>query len=132
LAIGAVRLGWQAPYLGLTAALFAALDGWFLSVMVRLIRQEGRAKRLFEEGRALRGRVVRFAGFDRPVPPSSWEGTGSCLYAVALEYSFRTPEGREVVRKESRFAEDLKGQPLPVPGTPVLVMYLDDEHYEVL
>ena len=28
--------------------------------------------------------------------------------------------------------EDLKGQPLPVPGTPVLVMYLDDEHYEVL
>jgi hypothetical protein len=112
--------------------LLAALDGWFLAVVIRFARQEGRAKRLFEKGQMLQGTVVRCAGYDQPFPPSTWEGTGSFVYAIRLEYSFRTPVGREVIRTEGRLAEDMQGQPLPEPGTPVLVMYLDDENYEVL
>jgi hypothetical protein len=129
---GIVHVGWQAPGLWPTAALLAALDGWFFRVMIRLARAEERAKRLYEQGQTLRGTVVRCFAFDQSIPPSSWEGSPESHPMLALEYSFRTPAGREIVHKEQRFAEDVKGQPLPEPGTPVLFMYLDDAHYEIL
>src|SRR5262249_16803471 len=129
---GCIQVGWQQPYLWPTAILFAALDGWFLRLLIRLIREETRAKRLFEKGRTLPGTVIHCVGYGQPFPPSCWEGTGTSSYAIRLEYAFRTPGGREVVQTEGRLAEDLKGQPLPEPGTPVFVIYLDDEHSEVL
>src|SRR5262249_47003534 len=91
LVLGGIHVGRQAPYIWPTAILFAALDGWFLCVIVRLDRSEGRAKRLFETGQTLHGSVVRCTGFDQFSAPSSWEATGEYIYSIALEYSFRTP-----------------------------------------
>ncbi len=129
----AIHLGWEGFYAWLMAILLAAVDGSLLWVMIRLVRQENHAKRLFDKGQTLRGGLVSCAGYEQPSPPPSWESSsGSSVYVVSLTYSFRTPDGREIVKREQWCSDERRGKPLPEPGTPVLVQYLDDEQYEML
>src|SRR5262245_23179679 len=52
---GLIHRGGELPFLWPTAAIFLSLDAWFLRVMIRLARQEAKAKRLFDQGQTLRG-----------------------------------------------------------------------------
>jgi hypothetical protein len=46
---------------------------------------------------------------------------------VVITYSFQTPNGRTLTRKQSHLRNDLRNTPLPTVGTPVSILYADDD-----
>ncbi len=52
---------------------------------------------------------------------------------ITLRYHFLSPtSGQEIVNKSSTVRNDLTESTLPPPGTPVAILYADDQHYRVL
>lgn len=51
-----------------------------------------------------------------------------------VDYRLVSPESRKELlgKVPGIFRHDLEGQPLPPPGTPVAILYLNDETYDVL
>jgi hypothetical protein len=49
-------------------------------------------------------------------------------FELEARFGFRSPQtGKWIEGKDSQTRKDLEGKPLPSPGTPVHVLYLDDK-----
>ncbi|HEX8202820.1 MAG TPA: hypothetical protein VF590_20250 [Isosphaeraceae bacterium] len=87
-------------------------------------------RRLLRHGQILEGSLIRCSGGE--TYSIAGESEAVYYYEVKAEYHFTTPRGREVVGKETGSRCDLRDCPLPPPGNPVLILYLDDSHYRLL
>jgi hypothetical protein len=87
-----------------------------------LIRVRNRARRLARDGQALTGEVRDCTGRK--------QRKGG--YIVELRFAFREPGGQDLEAAEEAERRDLLGQPLPLPGTPVVVLFVDEKCYQVL
>ena len=114
------------PYLGGTVALTIACVHFLIWKVKSVIARE----RLVHKGKVLSGRIVRCSGSMRVV--AGEDGASDRAYFVTIEYRFLSPQGREIMSECERDREDLLNLPLPVEGTAVLVLYLDDNNYALL
>jgi hypothetical protein len=73
-------------------------------------------------GRLLPGRVIRASG----------QRGGKNMWNVTIHYEFDSPEGGRMERKTTRARNDLRKKPLPKPGTPVAVLYLNPNRIRLL
>jgi hypothetical protein len=73
-----------------------------------------RRARLAERRSYLRGRVVR--GRAEAARGRWW---------LSIDYEFTTPDGQPMKNSAAAEREDLRGQPPPEPGTPVLIAFRD-------
>jgi hypothetical protein len=85
------------------------------------VRQLRPLRRLTREGRTLCGDIVECSGRS--------QGDD---YQVTLAYRFTDPNGNEIANRAEAVRDDLKGAVLPVPGTPVMVYFVDSKTYAVL
>jgi hypothetical protein len=53
-------------------------------------------------------------------------------HCLRAKFQLTTPAGRFLQKEQRATRNDLKDQPLPQPGTPVVVMYLNDGNYRAL
>ncbi len=51
---------------------------------------------------------------------------------IIVEYQVQSPSGATLAGRQKRHRQDLHGQPIPPPGTPVRVLYADDDVYVML
>lgn len=80
-------------------------------------------RKLAQKGQRLEGEIIRCSGYK--------DSDGD--FTVALRYGFRSPQtGMRIEGKDTQIRKDLKGEPLPPPGTAVHILHLDDETYMVL
>jgi hypothetical protein len=97
----------------------------FLAVVLMLlyiiVRQWRRNQRLVQEGQLIVGKIVEIRG-------SHVKGG----YQVSITYNFRSPEGREMSRKESLLRNDLRTGLLPKAGTQLAVVYVNDRLFRIL
>jgi hypothetical protein len=99
------------------------------------------AKRLNEDGLLVEGRLVR-AWYEVKKESLSSLADRSFTRTLNANYTFRTPMGHELsgkqVAKETVYANSLNDKqfllnaPLPPNGTPVYVLYADDNNYVML
>lgn len=85
------------------------------------LRTRARNRRLEHEGQFIAGKITETNGM------SMKSG-----YQVTLTYTFISPEGSSLTRKESAIRNDLRKKALPAIGTPVAVVYADEKVYRVL
>jgi hypothetical protein len=91
--------------------------------LMRSIASLGNDRRLRQSGRQLAGTLIR---------AKTHKGSKGAI-SLEARYSFRSPaSGKQIEAKITRPRKDLKDAPLPAPGTPVAVLYVDDECYVVL
>jgi hypothetical protein len=57
---------------------------------------------------------------------------GPADFDVTIEYRFTTPDGITIHRTTKEVRNDLNGKQLPMPGTPVYVLYFNDREYYLL
>lgn len=96
----------------------------FVIVIVSNIRTANRMKRLAAEGKLLLGQASNVHG--RWVTSGSGKSRSSS-YKVSVTYRVRLPDGRVIQGSETATRSDLARRALPVPGTPVAVLYVSDE-----
>jgi hypothetical protein len=53
-------------------------------------------------------------------------------FFVNITYCFQNPLGETFTDKTSQMMNDLKNSPLPKPGDPLAVAYLDDKNFRLL
>lgn len=53
-------------------------------------------------------------------------------YGIDVQYSLQTPDGRSVTGRQTSICNHLRKQPLPPPGTPIAVVYVNDKLHEML
>jgi hypothetical protein len=104
-----------------TAAAFSALTGaLFVAVAAWLARTWLRQRRLASSGRKIDGVVVA-------ARVSRAKGN-----KIDLHYGLVTPDGREIEGQVTEFWDHPAGTPPPMPGTPLMVLYVDDRLHKVL
>jgi len=118
---------------GLVAGALVLPVGFIYSGIVGL-REVRRRAELYSRGQLLPGRVTGGAANDDyycdPSNPDAMpERTGA--YFVTVWYYFQTPAGRRLEDK-ARAVYQERPRPWPEGETPVVILYLDDECYEVL
>lgn len=86
-----------------------------------VLRQRRRNKRLEEEGQFVTGKLSKVSG-----------GRVRGGYQVNIEYTFVSPNGTDLKRKESHIRNDLDRDLLPQTGTSVMVVYVNDRLFRVL
>jgi len=87
------------------------------------LRQYFRMKFLERNGKLLHGQIIRST--------SSTDSDGDL--SLKVEYAFYVVESKNRITKtESAQRNDLKGNPLPAPGTLVVVLYYNEHRYMLL
>ncbi len=87
-----------------------------------------RGSLLGRKGRLLRGIVISSHWEERP------SGDSNINYVLHLKVKFVTPYGQQITdKKEHNFGYriGMKCQPAPAPGTPVAVLYVNDQKFGV-
>jgi Protein of unknown function (DUF3592) len=116
--------------LGLLGMLIAAI---FLRPQ---LAQLWREKQLWRKGRLLNGHVLSCRRYVTAASTSlSPNDYGSALkgnFFVELSYCFRSPGGKDIRAIARHRRNDLRQCRLPGFGTPVVVLYRNDDHYAVL
>jgi hypothetical protein len=102
---------------------FGPMGGLLLFLMGACLWQRWRRRRRELNGTVLPGRVVSSSA--APVAEDD-------AFKLHLEYEFSSPTGETRTGSSERTRTDLKEGPWPVPGTPVLVLYLGEKDHEVL
>jgi hypothetical protein len=98
-------------------------NGIVFPVAWLLVREVLRRHKLARDGQKITGEIVHCSG--------GRDSDGD--FELAVRFGFRSPQsGARIEDKDSQIRKDLKDKPLPPPGTPVQVLYLDDESYMVL
>jgi hypothetical protein len=92
---------------------------------VLVVRTERRERRLAARGRVVPGRIVSCRGGLDPFEQGQ-------VYYLDVVYHARGPAGEQITGAKSVRRDDLNGQPLPPPGTPVAVVFLDKKAHDVL
>jgi hypothetical protein len=113
--LGFSVLIWSAALIGIFGFGFLIYQNWLL--IVALIKRP----RLQAKGVLLEGELIQIEPYI--------EGEQHFLVA---EYRFASPTGRKRQGKQTAEREDLRGKNLPLPGTPVTVLYADDQTYVML
>lgn len=54
------------------------------------------------------------------------------VHNIYVKYQFLTPAGITIQGEQKKSRSDLRGHPLPPPGTSVKVLYVDDDNYLML
>lgn len=103
----------------------AVVGGIFLACalfcLFGYLRQRSRNGRLIRDGQMVVGKIVE--------AKAAKVKSGNQL---TIRYTFMSPEGGELGRKEILVRNDLRDAPLPQPGTPVAIVYVNDKLYRVL
>jgi hypothetical protein len=98
-------------------------NGFILVVAWVLVREILKRRKLDRGGRRIVGQVVRCSG--------RRDSDGD--FVLDLRFGFRSPQtGAWIEGKDSHIRRDLEDKPLPPPGTPLHVLYLDDKTYLAL
>lgn len=85
-----------------------------------------RFRRLQQTHRVITGEIVASDGVLHT-------GYGeSSAYHLMVQYQFQSSSGTTLTGRQQRRREDLRGQSIPPPGTPVRVLYADDDAYVML
>ncbi len=85
-----------------------------------------RFRRLRQTHRVITGEIIESDG-------ALYTGYGeSSAYHIMVRYQFQSPSGATLAGRQQRRREDLRGQPIPPSGTPVRVLYADDDVYVML
>jgi hypothetical protein len=97
--------------------------GVVLGLAYYLLSKVHKRQRLSREGILIGGEIVYCSGYE----------DSDNDFRLKAEVRFRSPQTGEWIHKEySPTRNDLKGMPLPGPGTRVHVLYLDDKTYGAL
>jgi hypothetical protein len=107
---------------GIIGATVTVVFAFFFVVYLCDIPRVRRVRRLAWEGELLTGRIV------------------SCLrkcyytstYEVEVQYEVELPSGQTVKGTQAAPRDDLLNETLPAPGTPVVVLMLDETMYAML
>jgi hypothetical protein len=105
-------------WIGLAVTLVTGAIAGF--VLATIVRELTRKRRLGSHAKRISG-VVSSAKV-----PHSKGGR------IELLYAFANPEGVVIEAKAKDFWDNPAGTPPPMPGTPLVIMYVNDRHYEVL
>ncbi len=70
----------------------------------------------------------RFYYRDKNFQMKEYRGT----YYIVVIYTFTTPDQRTITGEQIRIREDLRDKPLPPDGTPIRVLYADDNTHVML
>jgi hypothetical protein len=98
-------------------------DGTVLVISAVMAREILKRRKLARHGQRIMGKILRSAGHR--------DSDGD--FVLDLEFHFRSPQtGDWIEDSESHIRKDLEDEPLPPAGTPVHVLYLDDETHLVL
>ncbi len=100
---------------------FVGLSGLFLWFRSRL-----RGKKMKEDELDARGIIVD----GELVDASPIHSTSS--YDFVCTYRFTSPRGTNLTCRTAGCRRDISGRTLPPPGTPLVVLYLDDNNFEAL
>jgi hypothetical protein len=116
----------------LYAAPVAALMGWFpFAIILFFVVREGRhylrLRRLAYHGRLVEGRLIALK--ERTIPNSGDDNTPD-TDVWTVDYEVRSPSG-ELLRRTAMRRTKPPG-PVPPPGTPVVVLMLDEETCDIL
>jgi hypothetical protein len=103
---------------GAVTVILAIFTGVYLGDLPRLRR----IRRLTWEGELVTGRLIRC---ERKCYYRS-------SYQLEVEYAATTPAGQEIKGTQALQRDDLLNEPLPPPGTPVLVLMVDETLYFML
>jgi hypothetical protein len=121
---------YQMAGIGLIGTLLA---GIFAIRQLTRVKEDFRLKR---SGRLLIGHINKCTGrlkaTSRSFDANNYGGAIRGNFIIDIYYRFRIPNGHEIRKREVRKRNDLINTPLPGPGTPLAVLYLDDKHYQVL
>lgn len=93
--------------------------------IMRKLKTRSAEDRMIRYGRVLQGSILSCTGKDTGYDERYW-------YSVKVVYKFSNPQKIEIIGKCERARDDLNGHPLPMEGTAVLVLYLDDKTYALL
>jgi hypothetical protein len=105
-----------------------------LSSGIAGLRGIRRRAKLYSQGQLLRGIVTGCAASDHYYcnlshPDAAPERSGATV--ITVWYCFQTPAGRRLEDSAQAVYQE-RPQPWPENETPVVVLYLDDDYYEVL
>jgi len=98
-------------------------DGTVFVISALVLREVLERRKLARHGQRLVGEILRSSGHR--------DSDGD--FMLSLGYGFRSPlTGTRMEGTNSQVRKDLEDGPLPPPGTPVHVLYLDDDVHMVL
>jgi hypothetical protein len=98
-------------------------NGLVFSFSWLLLGEILKRRKLTQRGQRIAGEIVGCFG-DR-------DSDGD--FVLEVRFGFRSPQtGTWIESKDSQTRKDLEGRPLPPPGTPVHMLYLDDKTYLML
>jgi hypothetical protein len=92
------------------------------AIFLALFFVSARKVRLLRDGQILDGELLACRG----------ELDSEKDYQLRATYKFVTPEGRSLEGKAEAERNDWKDRSLPASGTPVAVLYLNDDHFRML
>jgi hypothetical protein len=107
---------------GIWAGAVTGMFGIFGIVWLCDAPKRRRIYRLAWEGELVIGRLIACAR-------KCYRGD---IYKVEVQYEAATPEGKQIRGTQALERDDLLNEPLPPPGTPVLVLVLDETLYFML
>jgi hypothetical protein len=85
-------------------------------------------QRYTREGQILQGELLAWVASVGQHPFAR----GPADFDVTVEYRFTTPDYITIHRTTKEVRNDLNGKQLPMPGTPVYVLYFNDREYYLL
>jgi hypothetical protein len=103
------------PVLLLCAGIF-----WLTGIAVQNTREK--QQRLGREGVILKAELIR----------ARHDSSDESVYDIRCEYRFTNPAGVMMTGKSAGSRPDLKKEDYPPEGTPMLVLYVNDELFEAL
>lgn len=110
----------QIAIVGFLSTIIAAVY-WIM----RKLKTRSAQDRMIRYGRVLQGSILSCTGKHRGDGEGYW-------YSVKVVFKFSNPQKIEIIGKCESYRDDLQGHPLPMEGTAVLVLYLDDKTYALL
>ncbi len=132
--------GLQNAMLNFGNMLIAAISGIGFVMLAILLGYLGRyvwrENRFFTRGSLLMGHVLSCHGHTETTAETlgvqTYGGETGGPYRIDLTYTFHSPKGKTLKSSLKRERSDLRHIGLPTFGTPVAVLYLDDQHYKIL
>jgi hypothetical protein len=96
--------------------------GLFLLVAGNPSIREWQRRRYSQQGQLLNGTLITAGG----------RNAGRSGFQVTYQYRVRSPLGVDLIGKRTVQRNDLRKQPMPENGSPVKVLYIDDQHHRLL
>jgi hypothetical protein len=91
---------------------------------------------MLRRGQIINGQLLHCRRFvtdtAHTLDPNEYGAALSSNFFIEVAYRFQTPNGKEIKGIATNKRNDLHRSKLPNFGTPIVVLYLDDENYEML